>query len=646
MRIRTKLILSFGVIICILFVEIVLNQIISDNATDTYQKLKSQALPALRVLDKYESVNNELFLLTSNKVYNSNLPINSQNRLNGILEVELPYLKTELFLLAENLDKDEQIVVKSPEIIAFTNSLILLGNRINTLLITKEDYLDSEKMEVALALVEEDISTIHSQLNTSLLLLKINYGNKLEDYQNEFAQDLKGLSNIILITGIVGILFGIAVAYLVIKSISKPINELNSAALRVSSGDYTADIDLNGKDELATLGHSFNIMTSSLRSNFELIESNNEEIKEQEARIRKVIEASPAAIVLMDQNRNISLVNLETENLFEYSRSELIGESAEKLIPSKLIQNDKLVDNLFSSKSNIDILGLDQNFYGLTKSGKRVPIEVRLNYIEIHHQEMILASIIDITERKQREAEIKMYVDQLKSKNKELEQFSYITSHDLQEPLRTVLSFIDLIQDDYGENLDPDMKMYLKYITDASLRMSNLIKSLLDYSRIGYKGVVEPVDCNELIESVTADLSYKIKKSQAKISYDSLPTVVGYNLELRLLFQNLITNAIKFQKPTEFPVIDLSFEDKNTHWQFNIADNGIGIPKEFQNKIFVIFQRLHNREIYDGTGIGLSHCQKIVELHGGEIWVNSEAGIGSTFHFTIPKTLNSLANGK
>lgn len=640
MRIRTKLILSFGVIICILFVEIVLNQIISDNATDTYQKLKSQALPALRVLDKYESINNELFLLTSNKVYNSNLPINSQNRLNGILEVELPYLKTELFLLAENLTRDEQIVVKSPEIISFTNDLILLGNRINTLLITKEDYLDNEKMKVAVSLVEEDISTIHDQLNTSLLLLKINYGNKLEDYQNEFAQDLKGLSNIILITGILGILFGIAVAYLVIKSISKPISELNSAALRVSSGDYTADINLNGKDELATLGHSFNIMTSSLRSNFDLIESNNEEIKEQEARIRKVIEASPAAIILMDQNRNISLINLETENLFGYSRNELIGESAEKLIPSRLIQNDNLVDDLFTSKSKIDILGLDQNFYGLTKAGKKVPIEVRLNYIEIHGQEMILASIIDITERKEREAEIKMYVDKLKSKNKELEQFSYITSHDLQEPLRTVLSFIDLIQDDYGENLDPDMKMYLKYITDASLRMSNLIKSLLDYSRIGYKGVVEPVNCNELMESVTADLSYKIKKSQAQIAYNSLPTVVGYNLELRLLFQNLITNAIKFQKPTEVPKIDLSYEDKNSHWQFNIADNGIGIPKEFQNKIFVIFQRLHNREIYDGTGIGLSHCQKIVELHGGEIWVNSEAGIGSTFHFTIPKTLN------
>jgi PAS domain S-box-containing protein len=644
MRIRTKLILSFGVIICILFLEIVLNQIISDNATDTYQKLKSQALPALRILGTYESINNEVFLLTSNKVYNNKLPINSQNRLNGILEVELPYLITELSILSEALAADDQIVIKSPEIIEYTNNLITLGNRINALLITRDDYLDSDKMALAIKIVEEDISNIHSRLNTSLLLLKINYNNLLEDYQNEFAQNLKALSNIILITGIIGILFGIAVAYLVIRSISKPIGDLNSAALRVSRGDFAADINLKGKDELASLGDSFNIMTSSLRSNFELIKSNNKEIKQQEERIRKVIEASPAAIILMDPKKNISLINLQTENLFGYSRMELMGESAEKLIPSKLIQNGSLVNNVFASRNKIDILGLDQNFYGLTKSGKKVPIEVRLNYIEIHNQDMILASVIDITERKEKEAEIKMYVDQLKSKNKELEQFSYITSHDLQEPLRTVLSFIDVIQDDYGEKLDTDMKMYLKYISEASTRMSNLIKSLLDYSRIGYKGVVQNVDCNEILRSVTADLRYKIEKSQAEIYYDAMPIVDGYNLELRLLFQNLITNAIKFSKKSEIPKINISFEDKITHWQFNIADNGIGIPIEFQNKIFVIFQRLHNREDYDGTGIGLSHCQKIVELHQGEIWVKSEAGIGSTFHFTIPKNLKVKKN--
>lgn len=639
MKIRTKLILSFGIIISVLFIEIVLNQIISDNATDTYEKLESQALPALEVLDKYESINKEFFLLTSNKVYNSNLQLNSQNRLNGIIEVEFPYLKTELFLLAESVEKNDELALKSPEIIELTNKLILLGKKLNELLITKDDYTDSEIIKTGISLVEEDISMIHSQLNTSLLLLKINYGNLLKEYQNEFAQNLKSLSTIILITGILGVIIGIVVAFLVINSITKPIKILNEAALRVSSGDYDADINIKGKDEIASLGDSFNMMTSSLKSNFALIKSNNKEIKQQEERFRKVIEASPAAIILMDKHKKISLLNLQAENIFGYSREELIGKSAEQLIPLRLLRKKSLVNEIFSSNNKIDTLGIDQNFYGLTKNHKEVPIEIRLNFIKINNQDMILASILDITERKQQEAEIKKYVDQLKSKNKELEQFSYITSHDLQEPLRTVLSFIDLIREDYKDKLDDHLNMYLNFISEASSRMSNLIKSLLDYSRIGYKGTLGIVDCNTLLDSVIADLTYKIDNSQAEIYYKDLPVINGFHLELRLLFQNLITNAIKFQKKTEVPKIYISFEDKRSHWQFNIEDNGIGIRKEFQDKIFVIFQRLHNREEYEGTGIGLSHCQKIVELHGGEIWVTSEKEIGSTFHFTIPKKI-------
>lgn len=639
MKIRTKLILSFGVIISVLCIEIILNQIISDNAADTYQKLKTQALPTLRILDKFESVNNEFFLLSSNKVYNSNLPLDSQNRLNGILEVELPYLKTELVQLSKNLELNEEISIKSPVIIELTNDLISLGNEVNNLLVIKDDYADSEKMQTAISLVENDISTKHAQLKTNLLILKVNYGNLLEDYQNEFSQNLKSLSNIILITGGLGILFGIGIAFLVIRSISKPIRALNTAALRVSSGDYDADISLNGNDELASLGDSFNIMTSSLKSNFELIKSNNKEIKQQEERIREVIEASPAAIILMDPTKKIALINKQTEKLFGYSRVDLIGESAEKLIPLRLLNKGSIVDDIFSSKNKIDTLGVDQNFYGLTKNNEELPIEISLSFIEIHGQDMILASIVDITERKQQEADIKKYVEQLKSKNKELEQFSYITSHDLQEPLRTVLSFIDLIKEDYNDKLDKELNTYLNYISDASIRMSHLIKSLLDYSRIGHKGKIEMVNCNRILSSVTADLKYKIEESEAEIHYGDLPTIEGYKLEIRLLFQNLITNAIKFQKKTEVAKINISFEDKWTYWQFNIADNGIGIREEFQNKIFVIFQRLHNREAYDGTGIGLSHCKKIVELHGGEIWVSSEEGIGSTFHFTIPKNI-------
>lgn len=643
MRIQTKLALSFGIIISILCVEIVLNQIISHNATNTYQKLKSEALPAIRILNKYESINNELFLLTSNKVYNKNLPLDSQNRLNGILEVELPYLQYELLQLSKKINNREDFTLKTPKIIKLTNDLIELGDKLNALLITKEDYNNPKKLVIATSLVEVSLTDIHNILESELLELKFNYANRLEDYQNEFAQDLKSLSNIILLTGLVGILFGIAVAFLVIRSISNPIRKLKIAALKVSGGDYQTSTDLKGKDELASLGESFNIMTSSLRDNFELIKNNSIEIKEQEERFRRVIEASPAAIILMDKNKQINLVNLQTERLFKYSREELIGLSAENLIPARLLAESSTTD-ILNTNEKIDSLGIVQNFYGLTKLQKEIPIEVRLNFIKINHEDMILASVIDITQRKQQEAEIKKYVDKLQFKNKELEQFSYITSHDLQEPLRTVLSFLDVIQEDYADKLDNDLNVYLKYISEASTRMSNLIKSLLDYSRIGYKGKVEIIDCNQLLESVIADLGHKIESYKAEIHSEKLPVIYGFKLELRLLFQNLITNAIKFHKKTEIPKIRIYFVEKKLHYQFSITDNGIGISEEYQSKIFVIFQRLHNREEYEGTGIGLSHCKKIVELHGGEIWVNSKKDEGSTFNFTIPKDINQENN--
>ena len=206
-------------------------------------------------------------------------------------------------------------------------------------------------------------------------------------------------------------------------------------------------------------------MTSSLRDNFELIKNNSIEIKEQEERFRRVIEASPAAIILMDKNKQINLVNLQTERLFKYSREELIGLSAENLIPARLLAESSTSD-ILNANEKIDSLGIVQNFYGLTKLQKEIPIEVRLNFIKINHEDMILASVIDITQRKQQEAEIKKYVDKLQFKNKELEQFSYITSHDLQEPLRTVLSFLDVIQEDYADKLDNDLNVYLKYISE------------------------------------------------------------------------------------------------------------------------------------------------------------------------------------
>jgi len=228
----------------------------------------------------------------------------------------------------------------------------------------------------------------------------------------------------------------------------------------------------------------------------------------------------------------------------------------------------------------------------------------------------------------------------LERKNKELEQFAYVASHDLQEPLRTTSSFAELLRQQYQGKLDAKADKYFAYITEASDRMKLLIKNLLDYSRIGTKKELEQVDCNKTLHDVLADLGVAIKDAKADIQHTALPVISGYPTEIKQLFQNLVINAVKFQKKDVSPQIKISVEKINGHWQFAFKDNGIGIEKKHSEKIFNIFQRLHTQAEYEGSGIGLSHCKKIVELHKGEIWVESIPGEGSTFLFTIKENNN------
>ncbi len=234
--------------------------------------------------------------------------------------------------------------------------------------------------------------------------------------------------------------------------------------------------------------------------------------------------------------------------------------------------------------------------------------------------------------------------EQLASKNKELEQFAYIASHDLQEPLNTVSSFIDLLEVEYKSKFDSDGKEILNFIKEGSVRMKKLIDALLQYSRLGRNQEFVKVNCRKIISDLKADLKLVIEENKVDIETHNLTDVQGNEIELRLLFQNLISNGIKFRHPDTKPKIvincqkidDIEMESSNGFWQFSVQDNGIGIPKEHQDRIFGIFQRLHTREEYQGSGIGLAHCEKIVKSHGGKIWLESEKDKGTTFYFTIP----------
>jgi PAS domain S-box-containing protein len=242
----------------------------------------------------------------------------------------------------------------------------------------------------------------------------------------------------------------------------------------------------------------------------------------------------------------------------------------------------------------------------------------------------------DITERKQAEKALEAQNRKLLLQNRELEQFAYIASHDLQEPLRTIQSFSGLLRPKLDNVLDKDINTYLGFITSSAERMTELIKGLLEYSRIGREKKPAAVDCNQVVAEALADLSAAIREGQAEITVGKLPVVEGHVREVRQLFQNLVGNAVKFRKNGVAPKISIAAEQKADYWRFVVRDNGIGIEERYRDQIFIIFQRLHKRSEYGGTGIGLAQCKKIVELYGGEIGVESSPGNGSSFYFTLP----------
>lgn len=253
----------------------------------------------------------------------------------------------------------------------------------------------------------------------------------------------------------------------------------------------------------------------------------------------------------------------------------------------------------------------------------------------------------EIAERRRAEETLKKTMDELERSNKDLEQFGYAVSHDLQEPLRTVASYVQLLTEKYKGKLDDRAEKYISFAIDGADRMSALIADLLAYSRVGGRGKqFASVEMSAAFNAAVGNLSKAAKEAGAVITVDRLPQVFGDETQLVQLFQNLIGNAIKFRKKDVQARIHISAERKGDQWLFGVHDNGIGIRPGFQERVFTIFQRLHTREEYSGTGIGLAICRKIVERHGGRIWVESEPGEGSKFCFTLSSTEYSVSGGE
>jgi PAS domain S-box-containing protein len=377
------------------------------------------------------------------------------------------------------------------------------------------------------------------------------------------------------------------------------------------------------------------LVTAAIR-NISVRKDAEEHLVQMENKYRGLLEAAPDAMVVVNQAGKIVLLNLQAETQFGYRRDELLGQKMSNIVPAGFPER-LVADSLRSAEDALaQQIGTGIELTARRKDGSEFPIEIMLSPLESADGVLVTAAIRDITARKNSEAQLLGKVKELKRSNEELQQFAYIASHDLQEPLRMVASYTALLAKRYKGKLDSDADDFITFAVDGASRMQLLIRDLLAYSRVGSKGE-DLVDTSSeaALQHAIRNLRGAIEGSGALVTHEALPAVIADEMQLTQLFQNLVGNAIKYRR-AEVPRVHITARSSDANkWMFSVQDNGLGIESQFFERIFGVFQRLHKREEFDGTGIGLAICKKIVERHGGAISVESTIGAGSTFHFPL-----------
>ena len=472
---------------------------------------------------------------------------------------------------------------------------------------------------------------------TALLDQIHNINVRVTPLEQQFSQTLSNgaregqalLLYITLAVAVALVAIGIVFAWGIAREIRASISGLRAGALRVAQGNLTETIPVRSRDELGDLAQVFNSMIEARREAETSLRTANEFRQ-------KVMESATNAIYTMDMEGRFTTANQRTCEITGYPLEELIGRTWASIVHEADLPD--LMEGFVSTIEGREPI-TNREISLPQKNGNEVVIT--FSAAPLRRDGVIFGAVgvaEDITERKRAEVQLKARAEELVRSNRELEQFAYVASHDLQEPLRTVTGFAQLLMRRYQGQLGGDAEDFINYINDGVQRMKSLIEDLLSYSRVQRAdAVLKEVSMDTVLANALANLGSAIHAAGAMVTREPLPTVAVDERQFVQLFQNLIGNALKF-RGTEPPKVHIEAVRENQLWHFTVADNGIGIDAEAAERVFMLFQRLHTRDHYEGNGIGLTICKKIVELHGGRIWVEPTpaGGTGTVFHFTLP----------
>ncbi len=437
-------------------------------------------------------------------------------------------------------------------------------------------------------------------------------------------QKVKEYIFLLIVTGIVVAIFVVLLANSFQKIISLPILKLATSIQKISeTGDFSIRVQKWYSDEIGFLYDGFNNMLEQIVKRDIETQRVQAALAESQEQFSTFMELLPAAAYIKNQDSTFRFVNRFLVKNFD----------AQNWL-NKQIVSSYFDDAEIERKRDLKALKENVHYELSTYDNKYQLRHFEVWKFPIHRKDKptLIGGIgIDVTMRKEAERKVQYYIHQLEKNNQELEEFNYVASHDLREPLRTITSYCDLLSEDLGKDISPDVQDDINFIVDATTRMNTLIQDLLQLSRAGrVEFRKEPVDLNSLISTIVSDLEVKIKETNATVIWKNLPTVKGDAVQLHRVFQNLISNAIKFRSEKE-PVVKIEAENIDKKIIIKVIDNGIGIKQEYFDQIFFPFKRLHSRNKYEGTGIGLAICKKIIDRHKASITVESEVGKGTSF---------------